>query len=147
IDVPSESVRGFSERLRNRLQRKAERRMLRSCPRLITVTPRLKSAARAIAPQASIYVVPLSLDLTLYPFVQARRRPTQPVISMIGSMDWRPSHTAAIRLLTRLWPSIKERVPRATLRIVGRNACSALSAHTGRPDLEIAENVCSTRPY
>jgi len=147
IDVPHESVRGLSERLRNRLRREAERRLLRSYPRLITVTPRLKAAARAIAPRASIHVVPLSLDLALYPFVHARRRPTQPVISMIGSMDWRPSHTAAIRLLTRLWPSIKERVPRATLRIVGRNARSALSAHSGGPDLEIAENVCSTRPY
>jgi len=147
IDLPSQAPRGLGQKLRTTLQRRAESRLLRTYPMLMTVTPRLRRAVRAIAPMTPVHVVPLALDLALYPFVPSERRPPQPVISMIGSMDWYPSRSAAVRLITRLWPAIKQRVPKARLRIVGRNARSALADYLGRSDLEIAENVVSTRPY
>lgn len=147
IDLPSSAPRGLREKLRSTLQRKAESRLLRSYPMLMTVTSRLERAVRAIAPMTPVHVVPLGLDLALYPFVPSRCRPPEPVVSMIGSMDWYPSRSAAVRLITRLWPAIKQRVGGARLRIVGRNARSALADYVARSDLEIAENVVSTRPY
>jgi glycosyltransferase involved in cell wall biosynthesis len=107
----------------------------------------LKDAIGAIAPQASVRVVPLGLDLSLYPFIPLTARPSAPVISLIGSMDWCPSYSAAKRLLTRLWPAIKKQVPRARLQLVGRNAKSALRGFLPLPDVDIAENVPDTRPY
>jgi glycosyltransferase involved in cell wall biosynthesis len=147
IDQPSPAPGGLGEIFRMALQRRAERRLLQICPMLMTVTPRLERAARAVAPITPVHVVPLGLDLALYPFVPSERRPSEPLISMIGSMDWYPSLSAAVRLVTRLWPAIKQRVSGARLRIVGRNARSALADCLGRCDLEIAENVVSTRPY
>ena len=147
IDQPIAPLHCITERLRATLQRCAEQHLLKNYPTLITLTPRLQHAIQAIAPAASVRVVPLGLDLSLYPFVPAERRPAQPVVSMIGSMNWYPSLSAAIRLLTRLWPAIKQRVRGARLAIVGRDARSALADYLQHSDVDIAENVPSTRPY
>ena len=68
-------------------------------------------------------------------------------MTVIGAMNWIPSLSSAVRLLDRLWPSIKERVPAAKLQIVGWNARSALKEYLGLPDVAILENVPETRPY
>lgn len=147
IDQSAQSARGLRDRLRRMLQRRTERLLLRSYAMLVTLTPRLKDAVRAIAPNASIHVVPIGLDLALYPFVPPERRPSEPVIGMIGSMDWYPSRSAAVRLLTRLWPAIKQRVPEAKIQIVGWEARAALKDYLGGSDLEVLENVSDTRSY
>lgn len=147
LSQPSLIFRGLAEKFRMAVQRHAERFLLRRYPMLMTVTPRLRQVAREIAPATPVHVVPLALDLTLYPFLPSDRRPPQSVISLIGSMDWYPSRSAAVRLITRLWPAIRQRVSDAKLRIVGRNARSALSDYLERPDIDIAEDVASTRPY
>ena len=61
-------------------------------------------------------------------------------------MGWAPTRSAAIRLLTRLWPEIKRRVPQARLELVGWGARAALSAYAGTPDVSIEENLPDTRP-
>ncbi len=147
IDRPLGSSATLPNRLRQALRQRAEKRLLRSYPMLMTLTPRLKDAVRAIAPNTSIHVVPLGLDLALYPFVPPERRPSEPVIGMIGSMDWYPSRSAAVRLLTRLWPRIKQRVPSAKIQIVGWKARAALRDYLGCSDLEVVENVSDTRSY
>ncbi len=68
-------------------------------------------------------------------------------MSLIGAMNWYPGYSAGLRLLTRLWPEIKRRVPAARLQIVGWSARSAFRDSLGLPDVEIAENVPDTRPY
>ena len=147
LDLPDQAPVSLTEKLRSALQRRAESRLLRTCSTLITATPRLERAVRAVAPATPVYIVPLALDLALYLFVPPRRRPREPVVSLIGSMDWYPSRSAAVRLLTRLWPEIKQRVASARLRIVGRHARRALGDFLGQSDVEIAENVMDIRPY
>ena len=147
IDLEHEPAADWREWLRRALQRRAESRLLRSCAALLTLTPRLQEAAVRIAPKTPVHVVPLGLDLSLYPFTPASKRPTGSVISVIGSMDWYPSHSAALRLLTRLWPAIRIRVPRAEVQIVGWRAREALQAYLPMPGVSVAENVPDTRPY
>ena len=80
-----------------------------------------------------MHVVPLGIDPSLYPYISDDRRTAQPVVSVIGSMNWHPSHSAAVRLLTRLWPEIKRRVPNARVQIVGWQARSALKEFLEMP--------------
>ncbi len=68
-------------------------------------------------------------------------------MSVIGSMNWYPTHSAAVRLMTRLWPGIKARVPTARVQLVGWGAKAAMKDFAGMPDVMIAENVPDTRPY
>ncbi len=147
IDRPRPVVGGPAEKLRGVLQRTAERRLLRGYPMLMAGTPRLQRALKEIAPSTPVRLVPLVLDPALYPYVPSCCRLAEPVVSLIGSMDWSPSRSAAVRLITRLWPAIKRRVTGARLRIVGGNARSALADYAALSDLEIAENVADTKPY
>jgi len=98
-------------------------------------------------PHAKIAVVPLGIDSSLYQFVPDDRRTTEPVVSVIGSMNWYPTCSAAIRLMTRLWPGIKERVPSARVQLVGWGAREAMKDFAADPDVTIAENVPHTSPY
>jgi polysaccharide biosynthesis protein PslH len=147
IDLANEAVASWSARLHRRMRQQAERSLLRSFPTLIALTPRLKEAIQPIAPGARIHVVPLGLDLSLYPFLPAERRSSEPVVTVIGSMNWQPSYSAAVRLLTRLFPAIRARVPNARLQIVGWEARKALGKYLPQPGVEIAENVPDARPY
>jgi glycosyltransferase involved in cell wall biosynthesis len=129
------------------LRRKAECHLLRSYRTLLTLTPRLRDAVRAIAPRTPVHVVPLGLDAGQYPFIPAERRPREPIISVIGSMNWYPSHSSAVRLLTRLLPAIRNRVPNASVLIVGWHAQQALRPFLPQPGVEVFENVPDTRPF
>ena len=130
-----------------RLRHGAETRLARAYPTLMTLTERLASELRMLAPQSSIYVCPLGIDLSLYRFIPLNRRPSHPVVSLIGSMNWFPSLSAAERLLTRLWPAIKAQVSGALCLIVGWGAREALRNYVGMPDVEIADDVPDIRPY
>jgi glycosyltransferase involved in cell wall biosynthesis len=100
-----------------------------------------------INPKAFVQTVPLGIDLSLYPFAEQKQTNSQPVVGLIGGFNWAPSYSAAERLLTRLWPEIKRRVPNARLQIVGRSAKDALAAFAHVPELEIHQNVPDILPY
>ncbi len=146
IDLAEEaSLAGFAA-VRRAAWFLAEGRILRRYPRISTLTPRLTDRVREIAPRSEVHTVPLGLDLALYPFVPSPpARP--PMLGLIGSFHWRPTHSAGVRLLTRLWPEIKRRVPEAQLQVVGRKARSVLSEFLGTPDVTFAEDVPDTLPY
>ena len=68
-------------------------------------------------------------------------------MSLIGSFDWYPTLSGARRLLDRLWPAIKQRVPDARLLLVGRCARSRLERYVDLPDVDIYEDVPDILPY
>jgi glycosyltransferase involved in cell wall biosynthesis len=129
------------------LRRRAEHRLLRSYGTLLTLTPRLKESVREIAPRTPVHVVPLGLNAEQYVFIPAERRSTQLTISLIGSMSWYPSHSAAVRLLTRLLPIIRSKLPEVRLVIVGWDARKTLGTFLPIPGVEVIENVPETRPF
>jgi glycosyltransferase involved in cell wall biosynthesis len=125
----------------------AERRLLRSYPTISTLTPRLTDAVRRISPRSTVHTVPLGMDLALYSFEPPGEPSGPPTVALIGSFHWEPTLSAGVRLLTRLWPEIKRRVPAAQLQLVGRRARSALSGLAIGPDVSIFEDVPDTIPY
>ena len=148
IDDGDSSFVDIRTGLQRALRKRAERNLLRRFGTIAAITPRLESAARKITGgKVPVYWFPFAIDSTLYRFVPAAERPERPVVSLIGSMNWRPSHSAAVRLLTRLWPGIKAQVPDAKLRIVGWRARSMLREYVDLPDVEIIEDVPDIAPY
>jgi len=134
--------------LQRALRKRAERNLLHRFGTIATITPQLQAAAREITGgKVPVYWFPFAIDSALYRFVPVAERPPQPIVSLIGSMNWRPSHSAAVRLLTRLWPGIKQQVPDAKLRIVGWRARSMLHQYVDLHDVEIVENVPDIRPF
>lgn len=126
---------------------RSERRMIRRFRYFRTLTPRLDEPIQRMNPAAVTRAVPSGLDPSLYPYIPDDRRTVGRTVTLIGSMGWAPSHSAAVRLLERLWPEIKRRVPDARLQIVGWSARKKLAAYLGLPDVALDENVPDIVPY
>jgi polysaccharide biosynthesis protein PslH len=138
IDWAEKDNMGLSERKALWQARRATRHLLRGIPNVRLLTPRLKEMAEWISPNSHYWVVPLALDTSLYELQTLAR---EPVVGLIGSMHWEPSRSAAERLITRIWPLVKQGFPEARLYIAGWNASKYLQKYRGRPDLEVAENL------
>jgi glycosyltransferase involved in cell wall biosynthesis len=139
-------VSSFKDGLLRRATSSAERRLLRRYPVISTLTPRLTDRVKMLAPRAQVETVPLGLDLSPYRF-QDRALHDPPTVALIGSFDWYPTLSGARRLLDRLWPAIKQRVPDARLLLVGRCARSRLERYVDLPDVDIYEDVPDILPY
>lgn len=148
LDRGANPPRGLIDRSRQVAVRAAERRLLRRFPHLVTLTPRLTDRVRQICPGAEVFTVPLALDLSLYPFEpdgSTDDRP--PTVGLIGSFGWGPSRTAGVRLLTRLWPAIRRRVPGVRLLVAGWEARKALADLAEGPEVDLVEDVPEILPY
>jgi len=138
IDWAGRKNMNFGERKALWQAQRATRHLLHGINNVRLLTPRLEEAAEAMNPKGRYWVVPLALDMTLY----AMPPPVEgPIIGMIGSMHWEASRSAAERLITRIWPLVKQRVPKARLYIAGWNAAKHLREYASHPDLVLAENL------
>ncbi len=118
--------------------RRAMRHLLHEIQNVRLLTPRLKEMAESINPKGHYWVVPFALDTALY-----KMQPTasEPVVGLIGSMHWEPSRSAAERLITRIWPLVKEGFPQAKLLVAGWNAAKYLQKYSSQPGLTLEENL------
>jgi polysaccharide biosynthesis protein PslH len=129
---------GFGERKALWQAQRATKHLLHRIENIRLLTPRLQEIAEAINPKGRYWVVPLALDPALYnmpPLVE------EPTVGLIGSMHWEPSRSAAERLITRIWPLVKQQVPGATLYIAGWNATRYLEKYSSQQDLTLVNNV------
>jgi polysaccharide biosynthesis protein PslH len=118
--------------------RRATRHLLHGISNVRLLTQRLKEMAESMNPTGKYWVVPLALDPTLYTL----QPPAQaPVIGLIGSMHWEPSRSAAERLITRIWPLVKQGFPQAKLYVAGWNAAKYLNQYSTCEGLKLAENL------
>jgi polysaccharide biosynthesis protein PslH len=147
IDLADTPTRTLAERIRRMNALRAERSLLRRFSNISTLSPRLSSAVQTANPGARVYTVPLGLDLSLYPFLENPPEHESPVLSLVGSFNWQPTYSAGQRLMTRLWPQIKQRVPHARLQLVGRCAHQRFQHYEALPDVTIHEDVPDTKPY
>jgi glycosyltransferase involved in cell wall biosynthesis len=144
IDWEDHHLEGLHERKAMVQMTRATHRILRAHERMRVFTPRLLDKARSINSEASYWVVPFALDLSLYPLQPA---PDEPVLGLIGSMHWTPSRSAGERLITRIWPLVKKRVPHAKLFIAGWNAREHLGKYLPMPDVTLEDGVAHPKDF
>jgi glycosyltransferase involved in cell wall biosynthesis len=78
----------------------------------------------AMTDPSRIDVVPTGVDLQQYRSACAElleSKPAEPLLVFVGSMDWEANIDAVDYFCREVYPAIKQSVPRARLRIVGRN--------------------------
>lgn len=137
VDWEGRRLSGWGERKALMQMKRATTRLLRGARQVRVVSQRLLARARQINARAEYTVVPFALDVSLYPLQPAT---AEPVVGLLGSMHWLPSRSAAERLITRIWPRVKRRVPNARLLIGGWNARRYLEPLHG-PDITLVENL------
>jgi glycosyltransferase involved in cell wall biosynthesis len=123
--------------------RRAEQRLLRQSQGLIAMTPRLRDELLQLKPGLNVSVAPMAIDATLYQPLAS----LPPVVGLIGSMRWQPSRSAAVRLLTRIWPAILEQAPDARLLVAGWHAHDVLREHLPVDAAELVDVVEHPRDF
>ena len=70
-----------------------------------------------------------------------------PHLVFTGQMDYLPNAEAALRVIERLLPAIRENHPGAAFHVVGRAPKAALRAHDGRGGVRVWGEVPDVRPF
>lgn len=138
IDNQGRSDLSFGERKSIIQMNRATRKIVSKLRNICGLTSRIVDSLRPLNPGARFFVVPLGLDTTIYPLQPVVQ---EPVVGLVGSMHWYPSRSAGVRLLTRIWPIIKRKVPSAKLLVAGWNAQKYLAHYLPMPDVEMRENL------
>lgn len=146
IDRAGEQPASLMERARMLRSHQSEDYLIRQYPLITTVSSRLTEHVKQINPGAEVHTIPLGFDLSKYPF-ELNQSSGPPVVTLIGSYDWRPSYSAGKRLLDKLWPAIHDQVPEARLQVVGRRAKEKFSEYQNMPDVTFYQDVPDTVPY
>lgn len=144
IDMEEQPARSLAERKARWQMRRATTAILEQAQHLRLFTPRLSERARAYNRSARHWVVPFALDSSHYEQVSASG---EPVVGLIGSMQWGPSRGAAERLITRIWPQVQSAMPTARLLIAGWQADHHLARYAGLAGVELRANISHPREF
>jgi glycosyltransferase involved in cell wall biosynthesis len=97
-----------------------ERATVRRFPHVIAVSDRDRDAMLSMTTADRLSVAPTGVDVAQYRDA-AGVDPSNPIVMFLGSMDWEANVDAVEYFCRDIWPSIREAVPAARFRIVGRN--------------------------
>jgi sugar transferase (PEP-CTERM/EpsH1 system associated) len=133
--------------------RRQWQRMLRhertECARfdhVIAVSPEDATVFRDRFGVQNVSHVPTGVDTEFFrPSGEQHRRPHEIVFT--GSMDWMPNEDAIRWFVEQILPLIRERVPDATLTVVGRNPPAAIRALADDTGIIVTGSVPDVRPY
>lgn len=144
IDMEGQPAASLAERKARWQIRRATAAILEGANHVRMFTPRLSDRARAYNRTAQHWVIPFALDSADYDPVPLS---AEPVVGVIGSMQWAPSRGAAERLITRIWPRVRSAIPAARLLVAGWQADRHLSHHAGVPGVELRANIGHPREF
>jgi polysaccharide biosynthesis protein PslH len=124
---------------------RAEASVRRRAHWLLANSPEVAQQLAASVPTADVSVAPLALDPAYY---SPRAQLAEPVAGLIGTARWPPTRRAVERLLTSVWPLVKERRPDAKLLLAGQDMERARFAHLpDRPGVEWRATVPSASGF
>jgi glycosyltransferase involved in cell wall biosynthesis len=119
----------------------AERRAIASFPWLIANSADVASTLRRT--HTRVTVAALSIDVS--PGLRAGLD-GPPRLGIIGTASWPPTRAALRRLVERIWPAIRRRVPRAELHVAGRGTAGLLQGLRA-PGIVLAGEVPSATGF
>jgi sugar transferase (PEP-CTERM/EpsH1 system associated) len=125
--------------------RRAEAAACAAADLTIAVSREDQSRLQSLAPAATIAVVPTGVDTSYFIPVPGREVPGRLVFS--GSMDWHPNEDAMLAFVDGILPRIRDRVPYASLTIVGRNPSARVRELAHRPGVSVTGTVDDVRPH
>ena len=106
--------------------RRLEASLTRRAAGLSCVSERDRKALADLGPGPEPVVVPNGVDLSRYAF-RSTPPPSERIL-FVGDLSWPPNADAVSWFGRRVWPLVRERLPDATVEIVGREAPRELLA-------------------
>jgi len=120
--------------------REAEVELSRKASLVLAIQPGEAAELSRMAPGVRTEVLPLGVDLSKY----AEPHPGEPpIVLLAGSFAWKPNVDGAIQFMRNGWPRVVARVPRARLRVVGKDPPGSLRRAADRIGVEMVGYVDS----
>lgn len=138
-------VRAYLKREAHLLDR-MERRAAGRADLLMTVSQQEQQHFRNLGARR-VEVVPNGVDVNRYAALPVAARSGTPLVLYIGTMSWRSNAAAAIHLATSVMPAVRERIPGARLRIVGRDPLPEVRELTRDPHVDVTGTVPDVIPH
>jgi glycosyltransferase involved in cell wall biosynthesis len=120
--------------------RRAEAELARRAALVLAIQAGEAAELREMAPGVRVEVLPIGVDLSQY------RDPhpgEPPIVLLAGSFQWPPNVDGAIQFMRKGWPRVTARVPRARLRVVGKDAPRAIYRAADKVGVDVAGYVDS----
>ena len=130
--------------LRRLAARHFERRIYLGFDRVLLNAAPDERALRALAPHLPTAVIPQGVDLPPVP-IPLDQRPRSALV-FVGNFAYRPNLDAARRLVAEILPRVRERVPGATLALVGADPPPSLR-RLHRDGVEVTGTVPDVLPW
>jgi polysaccharide biosynthesis protein PslH len=125
--------------------KRLEKRLLQSATAIVAVSQLDADRLRSLVPSAQIDIRPNGVDLDYFNFVD-HSVPHRANLVMTGTLGYYPNLDAGLWLIREILPRVHERLPDATLTLVGGEVTPELQALEG-PAVHIAGQVPDVRPY
>ena len=123
-----------------------DRRLLPRYDLLVAMSDQDRAATQTLVPDVRCEIVPNGVDTSsLRPRPKPPNDPT-PLLLYTGTLSYPPNAEGLLWLLREVWPQIRDRVPNARLRVVGRGAPAEAEALVGE-DVELTGWVDSVEPH
>ena len=124
--------------------RRLERRLIEKSSEVAFISNRDRAAV--LGPEDRSPLLPLGVDHESWQRRNGVKRRRDIVFT--GVMDYAPNHDAAMRLIRRILPGLRQRLQKFSLRIVGRDPLPELiKAAKPHPEVEVTGFVEDVRPY
>ena len=129
--------------LEQRLLRSYEKRLVKEFDRSILISEAERSVFATFADAERVEVVTNGVDVQSF----ARRGPraTEPRLVFVGALDYFANEDGVIRFAREAMPAVRERVPGARLRVVGRKPGPAVRALAELPGVDVVGEVDDVR--
>ncbi|MDZ4766501.1 MAG: glycosyltransferase family 4 protein [Chloroflexota bacterium] len=112
--------------------------------RIIVLSSADADELRALNPAYPLAIIPNGVDLDYFAPIAVERAPHR--LLFVGNYDYAPNADAALWLAREIMPRVRERIPDATLQLVG-NAPTAEMSALASERVEIVGRVPDMRPY
>jgi sugar transferase (PEP-CTERM/EpsH1 system associated) len=126
--------------------RHSERQIGRRSAAVLLVSQPEADLYRNIAPDAPTHVVENGVDADYFHPCQKTVRREQELV-FVGALDYRPNVDGLMEFCDTVWPRILQRIPGATLQIVGRRPTRAVQRLALREGIQLHANVPDVRPH
>ena len=104
------------------------------------------AALRDLVPDLRLRAIPNGVVADEFAYVEGSlREPGQ--LLFTGALNYPPNEHAAKLLATEILPGVRESIPTAHLRLVGRDPSAAVAALGQRPGVEVVADVPEMAPY
>lgn len=125
-----------------------ERRICRNAGLLLATSRRDCETMLSWGDVPRCVVIPNGVDSTYFsPMENGEDSPKRVTVLFTGTMDYSPNTEAMLYFVGQIWPLIREKVPEASLQIVGRSPPPAIVKLDAFADVEVTGSVPDVRPY